>query len=334
MRDLANELVNLGHKVWLVSRDGRQANLVDHKVVQIRDNFYEWRLMPLILKLILLIKREKIDVIHAHQRFPILLTTIIGLLLKLPTVATVHGMSRHDLMNSFVKRNISSIIFINERIYTSYKFSPVIGNKIHYIPNGIVIGEEQKNTEDKDNINCRSDNTIRIYYVSRIDRRHGGVVARLIDEVMPMIKKEYPSVEFHIVGEGKGLEGIEKQDSVFLHYYSEELYQFYRDANLIIGVGRVAAESLANGIPLLSIKNNHLGEIVTRENFERLSYSNFVAVNSSAFSSKKAVDTIMDFCRREPFYKKEALFLKKVVCEARNIRSITEKTVDIYTGLL
>ncbi|MDD4639183.1 MAG: glycosyltransferase, partial [Bacteroidales bacterium] len=97
VRDLANELVRSGHQVWLMSGKGRQSGKLDKRVTQLDGRFYEWNFILLLIKLFLLVRRESIEVIHAHQRLPILMAALTGNLCNVPTVATVHGDSRHDL---------------------------------------------------------------------------------------------------------------------------------------------------------------------------------------------------------------------------------------------
>ncbi|MCK9303860.1 MAG: glycosyltransferase [Bacteroidales bacterium] len=353
VRDLANELVRSGHQVWLMSGKGRQSGKLDKRVTQLDGRFYEWNFILLLIKLFLLVRRESIEVIHAHQRLPILMAALTGNLCNVPTVATVHGDSRHDLRGNYVKRNLSSIIFINEKVFNTYTESFLIGNKIHYIPNGILLPGQSTLAENKgrhlseENVSSSNKvllyNPLKILYISRIDKRHGQVITEIISKVLPEVKKEFPEVMFYIVGEGEGLEKIkimlssddytEIRDSVVCENYSDNVYKFYLDADLVLGVGRVAAESLVNGVPLLSVKNNHLGEIITRGNFEKMRFTNFVAIDSPPFTPDKAAELIIDFCHRRSYFKEEAIFLQKIISEDQNINVVTNKITDIYSKI-
>lgn len=352
VRDLANELVRSGHQVWLMSRKGRQRNLVDTGVFMREANFSEWNFI-LLIKLCLFVKRERIDVIHAHQRVPIFMAALTGFFCNVPSVATVHGDSRHDLRGNFVKRRLTSIVFINKKVFNTYKESPLIGSKIHFIPNGIVLpdgimltgnreGKKSRDTADSSE-RVPEVRPVKIFYISRIDKRHGRVVAEIISKVIPAVQREFPGVVFHIVGEGEGLEKVkgilatpgyrEIRDSVVCENYADNVYKFYREADLVLGVGRVAAESLVNGVPLLSVKNSHLGEIITRKNFEKLRYTNFVAVDSPPLDQDRAAELIIDFCKNSSFYKEETLSLQKIIWEDQNISVVTNKITGIYSQI-
>ncbi len=322
--ELANELVREGENVLIVTGKGRQRQKLVREVKQHFVLFYEWNTVLLVFKIFNIVKREKIDVIHAHQRFPILIATLAGILCKIPTVATVHGDSRHDLKSRFVKKRLTSIIFINKKVFNSYQNSSLIGNKINFIPNGFPLpaenigGLSSNANETTDNYGDKNDiktvvatesriqrNPKRIFYVSRLDKRHGKLLEMIIKEVMPVLKKSYPEAELHIVGEGKGLKITSEllsspflnslKNSVSLENYSENIYSLYHKADLVMGVGRVAGESLINGVPLLSIKSNHLGEIITRENFSKLLFTNYVAVDSKPPEPKRVIEILTDF---------------------------------------
>jgi hypothetical protein len=82
----------------------------------------------------------------------------------------------------------------------------------------------------------------------------------------------------------------------------EEVASCLAKAHLVMGVGRVVGESLGLGIPALSIKWNHLGPIVRRENFEELSYANFVSLEAPPPDPERLLSILDEFMDHAAYY--------------------------------
>ena len=94
---MANSLALNSHKVWILSRKGRQVDRLDPLVHFQEFHFTDAGLPSQLLHLCRFIRRQNIDVIHVHQRLTIKIACLVGKLLNLPVIATVHGKTRHDL---------------------------------------------------------------------------------------------------------------------------------------------------------------------------------------------------------------------------------------------
>jgi glycosyltransferase involved in cell wall biosynthesis len=331
--ELANELVQSGHDVWLLSGKGRQSNRLHSDVVSCSVTFSEWNTISLLIKIVRLIIHENISVIHAHQRFTIFLATVAGLLTKTPAVATVHGSTYHDLRTSFVRKNITRLIVISENSYTIQLQHPELCKKLYLIPNGFIIPQY-------DFLAKRQYSPLNLYYVSRLDNRHACLLLKIITGVWPYLVEKHPGSSLHIVGDGKGLKKIKEviscpsyhkwRFSVVCERYAEDVSPYYQKADLVLGVGRVAGESLSHGVPTLSIKYNHLGPIITRDNFEEICFSNFVAIKAPPPQPEKLLHRIEEFMSRSAYYRQEASLLQKIIEQRFNIRNIVQKTEELY----
>lgn len=331
--ELVNELVQLGNEVWLISGKGRQWNRLLPGVICNSVTFSEWNTLFLLYKIVKLIRQEQIDVIHAHQRFTILLATVAGLLTKTPVVVTVHGSTIHDLRTGFVKRNITRLIVISENSYSIQKHRPVFSKKLHMIPNGFVIPVAECSGN-------RQYPHFNLFYVSRMDYLHAYLLLKIITKVWPHLVEKHPGSSLHIVGDGKGLKKITEvlsdssyhkwRNSVVCERYAADVSPHYRKADLVLGVGRVVGESLSYGVPVLSINYNHHGPILTRDNFEEICFSNFVAINSPPPNPEELLQNLEEFWARSAYYKQEAIHLQKVIAQRFNIRNIVQKTEDLY----
>ncbi len=335
--DLANELVCSGHKVWLLSGKGRQNNRLQPGVVNDSVTFSELNMLPILFEIAKLIRQEQIEVIHAHQRFTIFLATLAGLLTKTPVIATVHGSIYHDLRSGFVRKKITGLIVCNENVYNIREQIPVLSRKLHLIPNGFVIPPSEC-------LKTNEDHHFNFYYISRLDNRHACLIINIITKVWPQLIEKHPSSTFHIVGDGQGLKKIKKvlalpchnkwSRSVVCDEYSDNVALHYQKADLVMGVGRVACESLIYGVPTLSIKHNHLGPIITRDNFEEICFSNFVAIKAPPIQPERLLNILEDFIFRFVYYKKEAGHLQKIATQRFNIQDIVLKTVEVYRNAI
>jgi glycosyltransferase involved in cell wall biosynthesis len=331
--ELANELVLSGHEVWLLSGKGRQRKRLLPGVISYPVNFSGLQPLSLLFQIVRLIRNEGITVIHAHQRFTIFLATVAGRITKTPVIATVHGSTFHDLRTGFVRRNITKLIVISENSYTIQLQRPDLCKKLFLIPNGFIIPANHL-------LINRQYPAFQFYYVSRLDNRHASLLVKIITKVWPQLLGKYPGTTLHIVGDGKGFKKITEvlsapsnkkwSFSIFCESYAEDVSKHYQKADLVLGVGRVVGESLSHGVPALSIKYNHLGPIVTCENFEDICYSNFVAINAPPPNPEGLLQNLEDFLARPAYYKQEAVYLQKVIAQRFNIRDIVQKTEELY----
>lgn len=331
--ELANELVNNGEQVWLFSGKGRQLKRLSQKVVHLPAKMTDWNMGPLIFRLIFLVRREKIQLIHAHQRLPIWLATAVGLLTGTKVVGTIHGTALHDIRSRFVKRCLGGIIVISENSYSIHRKNPKIQDKVYFLPNSFHI--PAKLQEQAPPLP-----PFRLYYVSRQDQRHANLLVNIVANVWPRFLMKHPGSTFHLVGDGCGchkianlLKSREEQpwiESIICEGYVDEVAQILGQAHMVMGVGRVIGESLSQGIPTLSIKWNHLGPILTRENFEALCYTNFVSLSSPPPEPDQLLELLEEFIDRSVFYQQEAQYLRNIVSQRFDIKDGIVKTLEVY----
>ncbi|MEI7831382.1 MAG: glycosyltransferase family 4 protein [Prolixibacteraceae bacterium] len=336
--ELANALACAGHSVWLMSTPGLQQVRLHSGVGHIATDFSDWKIIFHLFRIIRMIKSEHFDVIHAHQRFPIFLGTLASMWTKIPVVATVHGSALSDLRSELVRRKLSRVIAVRESCLSYIQSIVKPAGKVILIPNGVKL---PANCVDRYvDPQCFS-----LYYISRMDRHHIRLLKFFLIEVWPKIIARYPRSQFHIVGEGNCLnEMIEwfimKSDytgiqaSVYFEGYAVEVGEHYLDADLVMGVGRVAIESLVHGVPLLSVKHNHLGPIVTRSNLKRVQFANFVDLDGSPPSVDRFMAILNDFLDHRLYYENEAKSLQQLLSKEYNLDLIAKRIVEVYQDVI
>jgi glycosyltransferase involved in cell wall biosynthesis len=331
--ELANALADAGHSVWLMSMTGKQKLRLRPAVQHIAVNFSDLKIPFHLYRLIKLIKDEKIEVVHAHQRLPILLGTIAARWMKIPVVATIHGSVLTDLRSDYARRNIDKAIAIRESCISCITSCLGSLGKVVLIPNGVqlpaVCVDRFVDPE-----------SFSIYYISRMDRHHTRLLAMILIDVWPRLLQKYPRSHLHVVGDGRCLPCITKiikqpnfsflRRSVHFEGYAREVGEYYPGADLVMGVGRVAIESLVNGVPLLSIKHNHLGPIVTVRNLKRMQYVNFVDLEAPAPNAHHLLERLNSFLEHRIFYENEAKILQQIVSQEYNLSNAAERIVAVY----
>jgi len=327
--DLANTLSSLGHNVFIIAGKGRQIARLNSNVVFKPALLTDYLFLTNLLFLRCFIKKNRIQIVHAHQRYPILLACLLKIFTKIGVVATVHGRTRFDLKSKFVRKNLSRIIFVSQRVLEVSNCYEEIKNKSRIIPNGVVIRNHNP-----------SINNTTITYISRIDKKHSSLILMIITRIIPNLFKIYPDIRFNIIGEGKYLElikketdklnSITKKDICFIHGYKPEITNIFESSSLILGVGRVALEALASGIPVLSINQNRLGSILSTSNFNYYKINNFVDVNSDIPEPIILQNIINDFFINHEYWRVETFKLQRIINEELNISLITQKTLSVY----
>lgn len=333
--ELANGLVRQGCEVWLVSGWGRQQLRLLPEVKYRQANFSFFYTFPLIFGMIRLIRAEKIDIVHAHQRKPVYIASMAACLAETPVVATVHGKIRYDLRTTFVRNQIAAAVAICRNSLKGLKNDALLRNISEFIPNGVIFPEQPFQSIP---------NPLSFYYISRLDQRHFEIIEYLLRFVWPSVIEICPDAKFCIVGEGKLKGKLQKivhdidnkhiENSIRLIGYVEDLRKHYARANLVFGVGRVAIESMAYGIPVFSIKINRMGEIITRKNFDHFQFGNFVDIEGRKPDAGLIIDMIVEFIRNQGFYKQEVLKLQQSICRESEIGIVTTKTIELYQDIL
>lgn len=331
--ELANALADAGHSVWVMSMIGKQQLRLHPEVRHIALDFSDLKIPFHLYRLIKLIKAEKIEVIHAHQRLPILLGTIAARWMKIPVVATIHGTVLTDLKSDYVRRNIDKAIAIRESCITCITNCLKSQKKVVLIPNGVQLPAA---CVDR----FVDPESFSLYYISRMDRHHTRLLTMILIEVWPQLLEKYPRSHLHVVGDGCYMPCIAKiieqsnfsflRRSVHFEGYAREVREHYPGADLVMGVGRVAIESLVNGVPLLSVKHNHLGPIVTVRNLKRMQYANFVDLEASAPNAHNLLERLNLFLEHRIFYENEAKILQQIVSQEYNLSNVAERIMEVY----
>jgi glycosyltransferase involved in cell wall biosynthesis len=332
--DLANSLNKSGNKIYIIARPGRQRLKLNKNITFIPIWLKDLFLPFILLYICYLVKRNKIQLIHAHQRFPMFIATIAGKICKIPVVATIHGTATYDLGSKFVRKHSSKIIFVSEYVKNIANKFPEIHQKKVLIPNGVSINV---------NKNIIRDNG-QIIYLSRIDRHHSEVILLIIHKILPDLLKEFPFLSFHIIGEGRYLgkvkEEVEKfnfeskKEICFIKGYQADVNFMIQQADLVLGVGRVAIEALANGTSVISVNKKRMGALLTMDNLNFYLENNFVAVGNHPPIKDNLLFQLRNFFKNKSYFQEQTYLIQKNIDHKLNISNTASQIEIIYKELI
>jgi len=331
--ELANSLDLIGNKIFIIGGSGRQQAKLNPNITfipsRLRNLFFPMNLLMVAYYVI----HSRIQVIHAHQRYPILLASIIGKMTRTPVVSTVHGRSQYDLRHCISRKYSDKIIFVSKFVLKASSRFPDIQDKVVFIPNGVPTA-----------INKPSNGSFRISYISRMDSKHSFVILLFIQKVLPRLIKDYPMITFNIVGSGHCLQEVKKEalqlnqacnrEVCIISGFQPEVMAHIQESALILGVGRVALEALACGVPVLSVNKKHLGTMISRKNYSWYKENNFLAIANEPPNADSFYDLLNNFFVNPSYWQNETGFLKKMVDEEFNSLKIAVRIESLYKELI
>ena len=334
---LAKSLSERGEKVFVASSGGVTANcLEDIGIPQLRMPLSTRSPLQLILlrrKIKSFIKREKIDVAHAHARIPALLIRGVNRL-GCAEIVTVHAKFRagplHRLLSHWGDRSIAVSEDLRTYLRDVYKI-PV--QRIAVIPNGIDLSLFSQATKEE------ASDTFRILFASRLDTDCSRG-AELLCEIAPILTRQLPSVRITIVGGGKKMPEIAERaekinQSLGFPCISvcgavTEMPPLLRQQDVFIGVSRAALEAVACGCAVILCGNEGYGGILTKESFWDASLSNFCARGEQPSDANRLLLDILALAHSPVLQKKSSAQCRHLLESHYNITSVCRQTIDVY----
>lgn len=333
VRDLANVLDDFGNDVYVIAYRGSQNDRLNKNVHFINLKMVDILIPFHILYLCRILKRYKIDVIHAHKRLPVVLASIAGWIMHVPVVVTIHGKPWYDLRSPLSKMLASKIIFVSMRSVNRYASYEKIKHKSVFIQNGV---ENTNEIVERDYYS--------LCYVSRIDKRHSSVISMIIKEILPVIIKDFPAVTFNIIGDGEYLNDLKEDVSAInesnnrkicmVHGYVPEVKSLVRRSGLVFGVGRSAIEALSCAVPVISLNQEFMGHFVSEQNYHFYRQNNFVAAGHTPPDAGRVTSLLQEYFNNPLLFQKEAVTLQGQIREDFGMTKIANAIINVYKEII
>ena len=340
---LARELSLKGHRVTVVSSGGA---MVKH----LTEGGVTHRALPLAkknpLSLLLarrglsrLLKRERFDLIHAHARIPAYLAASISKKRRIPMVTTVHARFRGGRLRTRLSRWGERSIAVSEdlkhHVCTVFSLPP---DHVSVIPNGI---DTRFFTPSDD---PAPKEALRLLFVSRLDRdcsRAAFLLCRMARE----LRARFPSLEIQIAGGGDSLRSLARIADrvneeaggtlVRLLGFVEDLRPFYRAADGVVGVSRVALEAMSCGTPVILAGNEGMLGLAFGHTLRRASASNFCCRDAAPLTEQALRREILRLLSLSPARRQElGRTLSEYARENHDLSVVAAETERFYGQVL
>lgn len=275
--NLSRQQAASGHKVWIIqphlsSKDDLPAGLT---LVKVRlswfyRSIYRSKLVMLLFNLLAarkawkLSRQTKVDVIHAHgDVFEGFCQGLLGCLLKVPVILTVHGGLNEKRIYRYAARRMfrfaSRFVAVSEEVKEDLERVGVSSYLIDVISSGIEY-EKFAAAASKE-----SNREIKIVFVGRIHEVKG---LEYLIEAARLLEVELPRAKFTIIGDGPSKESLtakskEVRSIRFVgERQPEELPRFLAEASLFVlpsvdlpgqteGTPTAVMEAMAAGLPIV-----------------------------------------------------------------------------------
>ncbi len=269
--ELSLELQRMGYYVVVASNGGvYEKNLADAGIPHYKVPMHSKKPAAVKKSLSLLkniIKKEKIEIVHAHGRIPAFLCGILKKTMDFTFVTTAHWVfdTSHGL--KYITNWGEKVVAVSEDIKTylidNYHTNP---SDIYVTINGIDTDKFSKDADCSDILEEFSleQNTKKIVYISRMDSDRALVAFHLV-EIVPELVKINPDIEIVIVGGGDVFDDLKaKADAVneklgkryiVLTGGRTDIYKFCALSDIFVGVSRSALEAMSCEKPVVVAGN-------------------------------------------------------------------------------
>lgn len=215
---LSKSLMELGHNVSIASSFGPAVNTLKRLSIP----FYEIErpdestLMSNAGKLLEIVDRLKIDIIHSHPFQSQVLASLIKLIREIPVVTTIHG-SYNTPSVSGLENFIDHYIFISPETLRFHNDNFIFMKNKNYqmIPNCVEVCEDvqiELNTKQ-----------LTITYISRLDNDKLPSIKFFINSIEVLAKKH--DIKVFIIGKGKKYNNILNKAKLINNQLSKQVIQ-------------------------------------------------------------------------------------------------------------
>ncbi len=233
---------------------------------------------------ILSIRRLKPDAIHAHLHYATITSIVVGALLRIRTVVTLHTLDepnqwskeglRLRLMFALIRYLPCELVCLTHQARAiALKYAPTKVSNVHVIPNGLNLSEwsaEHKRDEGKGN------ETPVIMLTVAVLRKMKGI--HHLIRAHAILSRRIPNLHLWIVGDGPERENLEREaelagsrDKVFFAGHRSDIRDLMQSADLFVlptlfdALPTVIIEAMAAGLPIVASRTGGIPEMIADE---------------------------------------------------------------------
>lgn len=283
---ISDRLIEKGHKIFIVSDTLTVSTKAKYFPVPLNKRRIDLQVSH-IIKLIKIIRQNKIMVLHAHSRIACKLGFIAARICGIPMIYTAHGHHHVHLSKKLFPAYGDYTLAICENVRD--QISKDLGwnnQKIEILRNGV-----DSNVYNPSYCIKHPERPV-VSIIGRLSGPKGDTAYRILEEIC--IKRPIDiSIDIKVVGGSV----IPERFSVFKHAasfsgFAGNVRDQIANSSVVIGSGRVAMESLMMGKPTIAFGEAAYEGLVTDDNLDKALKSNFgdIAPNGNLDISKLVND--------------------------------------------
>lgn len=307
--ELAKELKRRNHKVFVASAGGKLvAELEKAGVVHVEAPLKDKKPNDVLssIKIIKnIIRKEKIDIVHAHARIPGFICGYVCEKEKVHFVTTIHGIYKVNfllkLLTNWGERTLAVSKDIKEHAEKIYKLKP---ENVKVTVNGIDLNRFCKKEINSD-LGLNLDNEKKtIVHISRIDKESSTVAENLI-EISEELDKKLKGAQVLIVGAGNNLDNLKEiakeKKNVVLAGQRTDVDEILNKADVFVGVSRAALEAMAAELPVVLVGNPAYNQgyqgVFDESQLEKAKLTNFTCRDMKEIDKTELLEDIVKCVR-------------------------------------
>jgi peptidoglycan/xylan/chitin deacetylase (PgdA/CDA1 family) len=263
---LSEELIKRGHKAYIMSDTLTLPTSATFVSVPLTNKSLFSRI-PLVIRLARFVKEHEIQVIHSHSRPSAWVGSAVSLYSGIPHIWTVHGRQHIHLSRHIYPATGDHVIAVCEALKIHLERDLHIkSNKIEVLRNPIGLSPHTISIAPK-----KQSSTILI--IGRLDSKKGEVAYHILEA---LVSDDTISAEIVVIG-GPTVPVRFKRFDGRVRFVGQvmNVVEWIMKSSVVIGAGRVAAESLLCSKPVVAVGEACFLGLITLENLPQALATNF-----------------------------------------------------------
>jgi peptidoglycan/xylan/chitin deacetylase (PgdA/CDA1 family)/glycosyltransferase involved in cell wall biosynthesis len=296
--------------------------------------------------LIRLIREKNIHIVHGHSRAASWVCNLAAVFTNIPFVSTIHGRQHLHISSKSWSVYGTNIITVSESL-REHLVNELGLNSQHIttIPNGFETqrwmgaASTQPNT---DMFGVPPEIPI-ILFIGRFTGPKGDIVRFLVSKVYPELSKKVHcslqiigglNVPADIPQRVQDIQNHFGKTSVVLREFQRDLLPFLSAANIVIGAGRVAMESILVGKPTIAFGESGYEGLITPGNYNIVCRTNFGDTGMRHALNTELVTNDLAAILGKPQTAADTQSLQKRIQELCEITVVNRKIEAVYRSSL
>lgn len=288
---IAKKLMKAGHHIVVTARNGtllpafRELSLTFYEI-DFPNEFFHNQPEGLIAKSELrkITLQEKITHVHAHQTYSGYIAALCMKELNIPFFYTVHGLYTPLLELNKVLNHARTAISVSPIVFE--KLKNVCPCPIYLVENGIDLEQDKLPPQHDIRTTLKlKQNDFTIFYASRLEWKKADICLKMLQAASMLKRSEIPSLQVVIAGEGNRSGQI--ADTAFAYNLKfarpyiqligskQNLNEYYKIADCVVGTGRTAIEAMICGKPVIAAGNEGFIGLITENNWQNVHYLHY-----------------------------------------------------------